>query len=41
MGIRTLVFDRTVFVPSIQTYSARTAPFWSNSMYFMSCSGIS
>ena len=35
--LRTLVLERTPLVPSIQMYSARTAPFWSSFMYFRSC----
>lgn len=34
--VRTLVFVLTPLDPSIQMYSARTEPFWSSFMYFMS-----
>lgn len=32
-----MVFERTPLVPSIQMYSANTAPFWSSFIYLRSC----
>ena len=33
----TFDFERMPLEPSIQTYSAMTAPFWGKSRYFLSC----
>jgi len=35
--VLTLVLLRSPLLPSIQMYSARTLPFWSNFMYLANC----